>query len=114
MRLRPVLGGRLADEAVVDQWPYLIGRARDCHLRIDCPRVSRHHCQLVADGHRVVLVDLESRNGTFVNGEEALPQRRLASGDRLALGFCVLEVMIDPTAVSRSGDSEFDAHTAEE
>ena len=113
VRLRRVFGGRLAEEAVVDQWPFVIGRAADCHLRPECPMISRHHCELVLDDQQVVLADLDSRNGTFLNGERVTTQRQLTSGDRLAIGLCLLEVMIDPLP-SLSDAPEFDAHVAGE
>jgi hypothetical protein len=50
--------------------------------------VSRAHCQLERRGGHVVMIDLASTNGTFVNGEAVLPHKacRLAHGDRLVLG----------------------------
>jgi hypothetical protein len=58
--------GRTTDVLEV---PFIIGREADCDLRLDDPRVSRHHAQLeVLDDGRVVLRDLGSANGTLVDG----------------------------------------------
>jgi len=49
------------------------------------PQVSAHHARIRQDGHDLVLEDLGSRNGTFVNGER-VEQRRLRDGDIVQLG----------------------------
>lgn len=50
--------------------------------------VSRHHCQLIRRGTRLVVVDLGSTNGTFLNNQPLLPHRdyTIAHGDKLILG----------------------------
>ncbi len=67
----------------------LLGRGTDCDLRLVDAGVSRHHAELrVEDGH-VVLVDLGSTNGTYVNGQ---PVRRvgLTDGTHVTLGRTTL------------------------
>ena len=72
----------------------ILGRGTDCDLRLVDPGVSRHHAELRAEGDQVVLVDLESTNGTFVNGQ---PVRRvqLADGTRITLGRTTLVFRTD-------------------
>src|SRR6516164_311799 len=67
----------------------LLGRGTDCDLRLVDPGVSRHHAELRVEDDEVVLVDLGSTNGTFVNGE---PVRRVAltDGTRVTLGRTTL------------------------
>ena len=50
--------------------------------------VSRHHCQLYRRGVQLVVTDLGSTNGTFLNGDELLPHRDyvVAHNDKLILG----------------------------
>lgn len=45
-----------------------LGRARDCNLAIDHPTVSRHHAELDDDACGWILHDLDSKNGSFVDG----------------------------------------------
>jgi Protein of unknown function (DUF3662)/FHA domain len=67
----------------------LLGRGTDCDLRLVDPGVSRHHAELRVEHDQVVLVDLGSTNGTFVNGQ---PVRRVAlsDGTRVSLGRTTL------------------------
>jgi hypothetical protein len=67
----------------------LLGRGTDCDLRLVDPGVSRHHAELRVEDGEVVLVDLGSTNGTFVNGQ---PVRRvlLTDGTRVTLGRTTL------------------------
>jgi hypothetical protein len=63
----------------------LLGRGTDCDLRLVDPGVSRHHSELRVEDGQVVLLDLGSTNGTFVNGK---PVRRVAlvDGTTVTLG----------------------------
>ena len=63
-----------------------VGRSTGADFILDAPLVSRVHCRLTAlpNGELEVL-DLDSTNGTFLNGERVV-STRLASGDRLGVG----------------------------
>jgi pSer/pThr/pTyr-binding forkhead associated (FHA) protein len=63
-----------------------IGRATGADFIIDAALVSRVHCRVtaLADG-QLEIKDLESTNGTYVNGQR-IDTARLASGDRLQVG----------------------------
>jgi pSer/pThr/pTyr-binding forkhead associated (FHA) protein len=69
-----------------------IGRHGECDVRLDWdPHVSGLHAELRRSaGHWLVVDDGLSRNGTFVNGERVLGQRRLRDGDQLELGQTLL------------------------
>jgi Protein of unknown function (DUF3662)/FHA domain len=62
-----------------------IGRAKDCDIAIDDSSVSRRHAELRVDGDAVWIVDLDSTNGTEVNGRP-IERARLEHGDRVVLG----------------------------
>lgn len=72
-----------------------IGRAVGADFIIDAPLVSRVHCRLTAlpDGALEVR-DLDSTNGTFINGER-VGTGRLAAGDRLGVGRVELLALRD-------------------
>src|ERR1700689_978563 len=50
------------------QGKLLIGREKDCQLRLDSNSVSAHHCVLLLDEYALRIRDLGSKNGTLVNG----------------------------------------------
>lgn len=65
---------------------HVVGRAEDCVVRVDDPRVSRHHATLTVRGESASVQDAASRNGTAVNGARITGQRVLRHGDVLSLG----------------------------
>jgi hypothetical protein len=72
-----------------------IGRAVDSDIVITSRRVSREHSRVERQGRHVMLVDLGSTNGTFLNGERVLAPARLRDGDSVSVGDVVL-VFHDP------------------
>ena len=72
-----------------------VGRATGADFIVDAPLVSRVHCRLtaLADGGLEVR-DLDSTNGTFINGER-IETGRLTSGDRLRVGRLELVALRD-------------------
>ena len=68
-----------------------MGRAPRADFIVDAALVSRLHCRLSAGAHELEVVDLESTNGTYVNGQRT-PRGTLKSGDRLGVGRVELTV----------------------
>jgi hypothetical protein len=68
-----------------------IGRSDDNDLVVRDGRVSRGHARVVADGDGFAIEDLESANGTFVDGV-AVRRSRLAAGMKIVVGETVLDV----------------------
>ncbi|MFN0253860.1 MAG: sigma 54-interacting transcriptional regulator [Kofleriaceae bacterium] len=66
-----------------------IGRDANMQVALDDTKVSRHHATITREGTDWVLVDAESRHGTFVNGARVTRQA-LRDGDQLQLGSTVL------------------------
>src|SRR5262245_27965844 len=79
----------------------IIGRRNDCALRIPSPLVSRQHCELKCNGSQLVVRDLGSSNGTFVNGSK-VKQKQLKSGDTLGVGPITFIVKLGSEAMSPS------------
>jgi pSer/pThr/pTyr-binding forkhead associated (FHA) protein len=63
-----------------------LGRKRDCDIVIDDEQVSSHHAQLRVDGTLCRLNDLDSSNGTWLNGERVQGARTLDDGDEIVVG----------------------------
>lgn len=69
--------------------PTMIGREDDNEVRLNDERVSRFHAKIQEDAGRVILTDLDSTNGTRVNGHP-VQMRVLRPGDQLSIGRCLL------------------------
>ena len=72
----------------------LVGRLDDCQIRVRSGKISRHHCEIINDGSSIVLRDLGSSNGTFLN-QEQVQEATLNAGDLVAIGSLVFLVQID-------------------
>lgn len=83
----------------VSEGECILGRDAECSVRLPSVDVSRRHARLQREGGSVVLTDLSSRNGTFVNGR-AVPSARLGRGDVVRLGGCVGIVTDQPGAAT--------------
>ncbi|MBC7834903.1 MAG: FHA domain-containing protein [Phycisphaerales bacterium] len=81
-------------EVAVSKLPAIIGRDEAARLRIPVASVSRRHCELLESDDELVVRDLGSSNGTYVNGER-VKSHELAPGDLLAVGPAVFVVRID-------------------
>lgn len=75
--------------------PTIIGRADDCRLRIPLASVSRHHCELYEDDDELLIRDMKSSNGTYVNKDRVTTVRELVPGDMISVGPIVFVVRID-------------------
>jgi pSer/pThr/pTyr-binding forkhead associated (FHA) protein len=62
-----------------------IGRSRDNSIHLADERVSRRHARIDLEQGSFVIFDLDSANGTFVNGER-IQRHRLRSGDEIRIG----------------------------
>ena len=83
-RLVPLNPGA-APTIAVQRPVVLVGRHPECDVRIDLPKISRRHCCVALAYDRVMIRDLGSRNGLWVNGL-AVEESRLEHGDEVAIG----------------------------
>lgn len=72
----------------------VIGRKEGVDLRIQMGKISREHCRISLGPHGAVLRDLDSRNGTYLNGIK-ISEAKLKPGDLIKLGPIVFMVQID-------------------
>ncbi len=64
---------------------FVIGRSRECDLRLTDGNASRRHAEIAQEGSVYVLVDLGSTNGTELNGVR-VTRHELSDGDRITIG----------------------------
>src|SRR5437016_13904112 len=88
-----------------------IGRVEDNTFQIAEPSVSSHHCEVLLRGADIVIHDLNSTNGTFINGEK-VSESVLKPGQVLRLGQIEmrLETEAPPGAAAASPKQALD-HT---
>lgn len=79
--------------------PFRIGRGESNHFRLPVPVVSNAHALFFAEGDGCFVQDLQSTNGTFVNGTKVV-QYRLTDGDIVQLGPVELLFRVTSAAIS--------------
>lgn len=92
LALRVIRGGQPGRERGLTGGRLVAGRGDDCEITLEDPTVSRRHAAFVHRAGDWWVVDLESTNGTRVNGTDTVEQR-LEAGDRVELGEAVLELV---------------------
>ncbi|MGB7345572.1 MAG: FHA domain-containing protein [Pirellulaceae bacterium] len=97
VKLKVLGGSHDGKEISIGSEKFLVGRSESCQLRPKSESVSRKHCILVLRDNRLLIQDLKSRNGTYVN-DKRLPSDKakvLKPGDELRIGKLKFEVLIE-------------------
>ena len=71
--------------------PITIGREDENLVQLNDERISRFHAKIQSQGSQLILTDLQSTNGTRVNGH-LTRMRAIQIGDQIALGRCILVI----------------------
>jgi len=87
-----VVEGPAAGRQVQLDGPLEIGREPGTGFDIDDPHTSRHHVRLTPAANGVLVEDLDSSNGTFVNGNQVMAPFVASPGDKIQIGVSVLEI----------------------
>jgi DNA-binding winged helix-turn-helix (wHTH) protein len=95
---KPTLrGARLVSKRrdwLLSDGPNLVGRDRECAVRIDSTTISRRHARIVVTAGQIMVEDLGSKNGTYVNGELARQPVALKDGDQIQVGSATITFRI--------------------
>src|SRR5271167_3797547 len=95
--LHPALPWEDVHEIRIDHFPFVVGRRSDSDCALPFAFVSRHHCQFSLHGSQVMVQDLESHNGTMVNGKPAALPLPIHHGDEVSLGPVAFRVVMVAT-----------------
>ena len=82
----------------------VIGRLKTNPVPIEDAKASREHTAVRMVGADYHVADLDSRNGTLLNGRLLRQQERLKSGDRIQIGQTILRFVEDPQDVARRAE----------
>ncbi len=77
-----------------------VGRLSDNEVQLEEGSVSSRHAEIVVQDGAVILRDLGSTNGTFLNGEQMVSEQELKEGDEIYFGS-VRSVFMEPAAAVR-------------
>ncbi len=86
---------------------FVVGRGWDCRLAISDTKVSKSHLRIARGAEGFVLEDLESTNGTFLNGRPVIGKRYLGSQSVIRAGSAVLvfvrdaSLLLEPPPIER-------------
>jgi diguanylate cyclase (GGDEF)-like protein len=108
----------LDNQTVVKKMPLtrgrtVIGRGNDVDFILSSSEVSRHHAAITYDGKHFILTDLDSTNGTYVNGTR-IRKRKIGVGENISIGDYILVIddgtgglsyPIDTAAASTGADT---------
>ena len=101
------LRGRIDHAAAVQTMPvrtdrFIIGRQSDCALSLPSPAVSSEHAELVERGEDLWVIDLNSTNGTFLNGVPVRHEAKLRIGDLVQFADMAFRVCCEQVAPQRN------------
>ncbi|QDU26820.1 ABC transporter ATP-binding/permease protein [Anatilimnocola aggregata] len=93
-----VVGGDVKTPEVKLRLPSTVGRGRDCSIMLRHPLVSRQHCEIFEASGALMVRDLGSLNGTFVNNQRIEGDAPLHSGQLLTIGTVTFRAMYEDAA----------------
>ena len=96
-------------EIPIDRFPVELGRGVAVGVRIDDRWLSRRHCELSCHCERVVVRDLGSSHGTYINGRRLTAVVALEEGDELQIGLSHFIVEYQQEQAKLHDSAGFDA-----
>jgi len=87
-----IYGEYLGRRFIINEEPIMVGRSPECDIQLTDDCVSRMHCRVVSGKDGVIISDLDSTNGTYVNGT-AVSARILQDADRVKIGRSIFKYL---------------------
>lgn len=102
MNEQPVLiaheGQLLGQRWSINADPFIIGRGSECNIILPERQVSRHHVKITHGDGQYYLHDLDSKNGTHLNGVQVIGKAPLHDGDEIQIALAVKLVFVGSDA----------------
>jgi pSer/pThr/pTyr-binding forkhead associated (FHA) protein len=120
MNEKPVLiareGQLMGEKWTIDTEEFVIGRGSDCQIILPERQVSRYHASITNENGKYILHDLDSKNGTHLNGIQVKGSTPLRDGDEIQIALAVKLLFIGTDAtipltveeVESAGNMELD------
>ncbi len=89
--LKFLSGPKAGKEIILQPGLVVVGRESSCQIPVPAQSLSKKHAQILVKETEVVIEDLDSRNGTFIDGQQ-IKKRELKAGDRVALSDVIFEL----------------------
>ena len=93
----------------ITNFPFRVGRRGDADLTLPCDCVSSTHAEVFVEDNKLVVRDLGSTNGTYVNGQKLEGEQELVDGDIVQFATVVMRVGCESDAVTQQGTIQADA-----
>jgi pSer/pThr/pTyr-binding forkhead associated (FHA) protein len=94
LRLQTTWTSTVVGDIYLDHFPVTVGRGNECDICLPVGFISRRHCRFIHRDGEVLLLDLESLNGTYVNGQPANLMMPIQHGDEVRFGPLSFRVVI--------------------
>jgi pSer/pThr/pTyr-binding forkhead associated (FHA) protein len=98
-----IVGGETKTTEVKLKFPCIIGRGKGATLLLRHPLVSRQHCELFEANGQLMVRDLGSLNGTYVNNEK-IEEAIVPAGHLLTVGSVTFRAVYEPPAEDGTGE----------
>jgi serine/threonine protein kinase len=92
------VGGQLVSKFAVETGEYIIGRDATCHIIVDADQVSRHHARLTFSSFELLIEDLGSSNGVFIDGVQVQIPTRVRPDQEVQIGSARLFLSLHQAA----------------
>ena len=102
------VGGQLEAKFAIEHGEYIIGRDATCHIVVDADQISRHHARLTFSSFELVIEDLSSSNGVFIDGVEVQLPTRIRLGQEVQIGSARLFIQLQESAARQLTDALWD------
>jgi len=87
-----IYGMELGKRYALDRPHIILGRSSKCDVQVDQEAVSRNHAKIITTGKTIILRDLGSTNGTYVN-DELIDEYVLRDGDLMKVGRTIFKFL---------------------
>jgi len=87
---------------VIDRTEITLGRSKHADIVLDSHLVSRQHARIVFEGGRATVTDLDTSNGTYVNGRKIAGKVEISSADKVYIGDFVVQFEDEATSATEA------------